>query len=533
MTSALRLGIDVGGTNTDAVLVDGRRVVAATKTSTTPDVTGGIVAAIADLGRVGDVDLSTVSAVMIGTTHFINALVEGTRLTPTAAIRFGLPATSALPPLADWPERLRSAIGGRGYLCHGGHEYDGSQVADFDERELRDVLDKALEAGARSFAVSSVFSPVNAEFELRAARIIAETAPGAPVSLSHDIGRMGLLGRENATVINAALRDLADRVTTGLSQSVSSAGITAPVFLSQNDGTLMDVDYARRYPVATFASGPTNSMRGAAFLSQQLDCAVVDVGGTTTDVGVLQSGFPREASADVAVAGVQTNFRMPDVLSLGIGGGSLVEGDPAAPRVGPHSVGHRLTEQAMVFGGDRLTATDLAVAAGLVDVGDRDRVAHLPPALVRAALDRIGERVGEVVDRMRISADPVPVVAVGGGSILVPDELVGASSVIRPENHAVANAIGAAIAEVGGEVDRVFSVSPGQRDTVLDEARQEAVDRATAAGARPGSVRVVDIEEVPLAYLPGNATRIRVKAVGELALTGPARAGHDHEHVPA
>jgi N-methylhydantoinase A/oxoprolinase/acetone carboxylase beta subunit len=235
-------------------------------------------------------------------------------------------------------------------------------------------------------------------------------------------------------------------------------------------------------------------------------------------VGILQNGFPRQASADVSVAAVQTNFRMPDVLSVGIGGGSLVRGDAARPAVGPQSVGYRLTEQALVFGGGQLTATDIAVAAGLAGIGDRDRVAHLDPVFVRATLDHIAERVAEVVDRMRISAEPVPVVAVGGGSVLVPDELAGASQVLRPEHYAVANAIGAAIAEVGGEVDRVFSVSPERRGAVLDEARQEAIDRTVAAGARPGSVRVVDVEEVPLAYLPGNATRIRIKAVGELSL---------------
>ena len=91
----------------------------------------------------------------------------------------------------------------------------------------------------------------------------------------------------------------------------------------------MDVDFAARYPVATFASGPTNSMRGAAFLSGLDDCAVVDIGGTTTDVGVLQHGFPREASVAVDIGGVRTNFRMPDVLSIGIGGGSRVRGEPA------------------------------------------------------------------------------------------------------------------------------------------------------------------------------------------------------------
>ena len=515
----LRLGIDVGGTNTDAVLIDGQRVLTATKAPTTSDVTTGIATAIGQLRKAAGFAPADVAAVMIGTTHFINALVEGTRLAPTAAIRFGLPATSALPPLVDWPQALAETIGGHSYLCHGGHEYDGSRIAELDEQEFRDVLDKAVQGGVRSFAISSVFSPVNAEFELRAAEIIAEQLPGSPVSLSHEIGRMGLLGRENATIVNAALRELAEHVTTGLTATVLDAGIQAPVFLSQNDGTLMDVDHARRYPVATFASGPTNSMRGAAFLSEQSSCAVVDIGGTTTDVGILQNGFPREASTDVAVAGVQTNFRMPDVLSVGIGGGSHVSSG-RIPEVGPQSVGYRLTEQALVFGGDQLTATDLAVAAGRADIGDAGRVAHLDPAFVRAALDGVADRIAEVVDRMRLSAEEIPVVAVGGGSILVPEELDGAAVVVRPEHHAVANAIGAAIAEVGGEVDRVFSVEPGRRDAVLDEARQEAVDRTVAAGARPGSVRVVDIEEVPLAYLPGNATRIRVKAVGELSLGG-------------
>ena len=86
------------------------------------------------------------------------------------------------------------------------------------------------------------------------------------------------------------------------------------MYLSQNDGTLMSVGYTEHYPVATFASGPTNSMRGAAFLSGLEDCAVVDIGGTTADVGVLQHGFPREAAVAVDIGGVRTNFRMPDVL---------------------------------------------------------------------------------------------------------------------------------------------------------------------------------------------------------------------------
>jgi N-methylhydantoinase A/oxoprolinase/acetone carboxylase beta subunit len=523
----MRIGIDVGGTNTDAVLMDSGadsdRVLAAVKAATTADVTSGIVAALDGLQAQHSFDPAEVRAVMIGTTHFINALVEADRLAPTAALRLGLPATASLPPMVDWPARLVEAIAGRAYLAHGGHEFDGRQISPLDEGELRRHAADMAANGVRSVAVSSVFSPVNAEFELRAAEILAEElGPELPVSLSHEIGRVGLLERENATIINAALRELAAHIVDALAGSVQGQGITAPLYLSQNDGTLMDVGYARRYPVATFASGPTNSMRGAAVLSGLGTCAVVDVGGTTTDVGVLTGGFPREATVEVSVAGIRTNFRMPDVLSIGLGGGSLVRGTgtgtDSVRTVGPDSVGYRLTERALVFGGDTLTATDIAVAAGRASIGDPALVAHLPRELVEAALERIAADVADVVDRMRISADPLPVVAVGGGSVLLPDEFPGLGAVHRPEHFAVANAIGAAIAQVGGEVDRVFAIEPGRRDAVVDEARQEAVDRAVVAGADPASVTIVDFDEVPIPYLPGNATRIRCKAVGDLRI---------------
>jgi N-methylhydantoinase A/oxoprolinase/acetone carboxylase beta subunit len=514
----VRIGIDVGGTNTDAVLLAGTTVLAAVKTSTTEDVTSGIVAAIDGLQRQRSFDPTEVRAVMIGTTHFINALVEARRLAPTAAVRLSLPAGASLPPMVDWPERLVTAVSGRGYLCHGGHEFDGRHIAELDESELRKAAEDMARTGVRSVAITSVFSPVNAEFEARAAEVIAEELPGVPISLSHEIGRIGLLERENATIINAALRELAARIVDGLAASVTGAGIDAPLYLSQNDGTLMDVDFARRYPVATFASGPTNSMRGAAVLSGLSTCAVVDVGGTTSDIGVLRQGFPREATTDVSVAGIRTNFRMPDVLSIGLGGGSLVRGGPADVTVGPDSVGYELTSRALVFGGATLTATDIAVAAGRADIGDAALVAHLAPELARAALDRVARDVSDAVERMRTSAEPLPVVAVGGGSVLLPDELVGAGEVHRPEHYAVANAIGAAIAQISGEVDRVYAIEPGRRDAVVDEAKQEAVDRAVAAGATPSTVDIVDFDEVPIPYLPGNATRIRVKAVGDLQL---------------
>ncbi|KRE23361.1 hydantoinase/oxoprolinase N-terminal domain-containing protein [Agromyces sp. Soil535] len=511
----MHIGIDVGGTNTDAVLMDGTHTLAGVKHSTTPDVTSGIVQAIEDLRSGHHFEGEQIDAVMIGTTHFINALVQAKRLAPTAALRLGLPATKALPPLVDWPEALVEAISARSYLAHGGYEFDGRPISPLDPDELRAHAADMKANGIRSVAISSVFSPVNHDLEVEAGRIIAEElGPDVAISLSHEIGRIGLLERENATIINAALRELASEIVDGLTTAVRRQGIDAQIFLSQNDGTLMDEDYVRLYPVATFASGPTNSMRGAAVTSGLETCAVVDVGGTTADIGLLINGFPRETANVVKVAGIRTNFRMPDVLSLGIGGGSIV--DTETGEVGPESVGYRLTTEALVFGGSTLTATDIAVAAGRADVGDPSKVAHLDPDLVSRVLARIAERVAEAVDRMRTSPEPIPVVAVGGGSILLPELLPLFGKVHRPENYAVANAIGASIAQVGGEIDKVYSIEPGRREEALSDVRAEAVDKAIAAGASPRSVAIVDFDEVPIPYLPGNATRIRVKAVGDL-----------------
>jgi N-methylhydantoinase A/oxoprolinase/acetone carboxylase beta subunit len=142
-------------------------------------------------------------------------------------------------------------------------------------------------------------------------------------------------------------------------------------------------------------------------------------------------------------------------------------------------------------------------------------VRHIDPA---PALARIAERIAETVDRMKTNPDPIPVVVVGGGSILLGDSLQGASELVKPERFAVANAIGAAIAQIGGEVDRVFSLDQIARDEALGRAKEEATEKAVAAGAGPDTVQIVDVEEIPLAYLPSNATRIHVKAVGELEL---------------
>jgi N-methylhydantoinase A/oxoprolinase/acetone carboxylase beta subunit len=519
----IRIGIDVGGTNTDAVVMDGNTVVAGVKSATTADVMSGVVNALKDVLAASGMEASAIDVVMIGTTHFTNAVVQRRDLAQTAAVRLGLPATASLPPMVDWPEDLKSAIGNHTWLAHGGNEFDGRVISPLDEGELLGIAREIQAKGINTIAITSVFSPVSNEFEKQAGEIFARAIPGAHITLSSEIGRIGLLERENAAIMNACLRDLSAHVIAAFRKAISETGIKGRFFLTQNDGTLMDAAFAEKFPVLTFASGPTNSMRGAAFLSGVHDAIVVDIGGTTSDVGSLQKGFPRQATVAVEVGGVRTNFRMPDVFSIGLGGGSLVVDGADGVKVGPTSVGYRIKTEALIFGGSTLTATDVAVASGGFDLGDKAKVAHLGTDLIERTQAKILSMLEDCVERSRLSPEPLPVIVVGGGSILV-DGPIGGLDVIKPSHFGVANAVGAAIAQVSGEIDRVYALAEIGRDQALADAKTRAVDAAVAAGARRESVEIVDVEDVPLAYLPGNATRVRVKAVGELHVSGARNA---------
>ena len=510
----MRIGIDVGGTNTDAVLIEGQAVRRSVKTRTTADVTSGIETALARLLDDATIDRAAIEAVMIGTTHFTNAVVQRQGLGRVAAIRIGLPAAATLPPFVDWPPDLRDLVRGPVFMVRGGYEVDGRPIVPLDREAVREAARAIRDSNVRSVAICSVFSPLNAAAEEEAAAMIREIVPCAAVTCSHDLGRIGLLARENVTLLNASLVGLAARTTRAFAEGLARSGLAARLFVTQNDGTVMAADYAERFPVLSFASGPTNSLRGAAILAGIENAIVVDVGGTTSDVGCLVVGFPREANNAIEIGGVRTLFRMPDLLSFGLGGGSLVNPDDPE-RIGPRSVGWRLTEQARVFGGEVLTATDVGVAAGLIELGERRRVADLSAAFVERALARMHAMLADAIDRMRSDAAEIPVVVVGGGSFLAPVRIPGTSEVVQVRHREVANAIGAATAQVSGEVDQVFQDLG--REEAIGRAKEIASERALAAGARAGSLSVIEVEDLPLAYLPGDSLRVRLRVVGDVA----------------
>ncbi|GJE86630.1 HyuA and DUF917 domain-containing protein [Phanerochaete sordida] len=550
----LRIGVDVGGTNTDGVLIDitrvsepNRGVLAHFKALTTLNVSDGIEAAVRELLTSADVSPSAVSCVSIGTTAFINAVLEqdARRLSKVAIIRICGPYTRQCPPFIDFPPQLRRIMDGHVGYIDGGLEIDGREIVPMKEAQIVEQCEIIKAKGLENIVLSGVFSPLDNEGvqEAAAAKIIRrELGPGINVVCSREVGQVSLLERENASILNASILTFAQRTIRHFKKAIRALNLSCPLFLTQNDGTLTSAAQASRLPIRTFASGPTNSMRGAAFLArmdsseasalQGKSTIVVDIGGTTTDVGVLlPSGFPRQAAAFIEIGGVRTNFSMADVQSIGLGGGSRVNVQTAEAgsgvTVGPDSVGHNLTRDAKVFGGEVLTATDVVVADGTVNIGEKARVADVAPNVVHESKEAIKRVLERIVDKMKTSPEDVTLLLVGGGSIIAPDRLEGVSQIIRPPFFSVANAAGAAMAKVAGEIDTIEILQGRNIDDVIEAMKVQAIEKAIRLGASPDTTKIVEVANLPVQYVTNQATRIIVKAAGELSSQAPQGAADD------
>jgi hypothetical protein len=511
---ALRLGVDVGGTHTDAVVMDaaGALVAKVKVPTTTGDLSAGMHEAIARLLDQPAVDRQRVHCAVLGGTQAARAIRNAVGLRRVAVLRIGAPLTLAVPPLVAWPAELRDAVHVASAIVAGGCEFDGARVAPLDEAAIA-AFAGSVAGRADAIAITALFSPVDPADELRAAEILRRELGELPISMSHEIGAMGLLERENATVLNAALSGEAARAVQTFSVAVARNGLDAECYFTQNDGTLMSLDYTMRFPVRTIGSGPANGMRGGAHSSGVTDAIVADIGGRVTAVGRLVNGFPWESLPPNTVGGVDTNFRLPDILRIPIGGHSIARG--AVTRwtaAGPTLDGGALHE-ALCFGGSTPTLTDAAVAAGRAVIGTTAVPAKWAGRLAHhlAECDRL---LADAIDRLRMGADDLPLVVVGGAADIAPAAFPGVHEVIRPPHHDVAGAVGAAIAPVSGQAERICSGRPDQLALAIADMSTEAVGRAIQAGAEPALVQVVEVDEVPLTYLHDPAVRIKVRAAG-------------------
>lgn len=342
-------------------------MLASHKTPTTPDIQTGVELSICQVINKAAIPRSSINSVKIGTTQFVNAVLEqdASKLDRVAVIRLCGPYSQGSPPFADFPTGLRKLVEGHCGYVDGGYQVDGRQICQLNRVQLDQQAAIIKRKGISAVVVVGIYSPSDPSQEDEAASYLSATlGPSYDISCSHRVGKLGFLERENSTILNASLRRFARHVIRGFETAVKSLG-KCRLYITLNDGTLSASEDASSLPVRCFSSGPTNSARGAAFLAEsQLrkasaedsEVLVVDVGGTTTDIcALLKSGYPRQSAAFVKIAGVRTNFTIPDVHSIALGGGSIVRETDGRTTVGPDSVGYRLEQEGLYFGGSTFT----------------------------------------------------------------------------------------------------------------------------------------------------------------------------------
>jgi len=349
-----------------------------------------------------------------------------------------------------------------------------------------------------------------------------------PITLSHRIATISLLERENSTILNASVISVMQRAVASLRKAAKDRGIQADLFIVQNDGTVMLADYAVSYPIFTIASGPAASVRGSVYLSGIENGVVVDIGGTSTDVAYIVNGFPRESSITVNIGGVKTNIRCPDLLSIALGGGTIVKShNDEVTGLGPESVGYNLVRLGRSFGGPLTTVHDIAVATGRLReklevfetnyLTNEARVKSLSPGLVQNAQLAVKEVLEEAIDKMKTTAKAIPAIFIGGGALVVPTEdIKGTSEVLSPKHFEVGGAIGTTIAEIGAYAEGVVDLEREERQRAIEKVTEQAKDHAVAGGAIREAIEVVDVEETPFTYMPGKREKIRVRVKGKI-----------------
>lgn len=354
---AYLLGVDTGGTYTDAVVIDEARdvVVASAKALTSrPDLAQGvgaaIDAAIAD-ARVSGADIAMVS---LSTTLATNALVEG-QGGRIAFIAIGFDDADLT--RAGLTDALR---GDPVIRLAGGHNHAGAEARPLDLRTLQTALGD-LDDGITGFAVAASFATRNPAHEI-AVRDMIRARMDRPVSCSHDLSQaLGGPKRALTAVLNARLIGMLDRLITACEDHLRAVGVGARLMVVRGDGALVSADIAREKPIETILSGPAASIAGASWLSGETDALVSDIGGTTTDVCLLRDGRPKIDPKGALVGPFRTMVEAVAMRTTGLGGDSevhVVEGLDGGLRLGPR----------------RLMPISLA--------------AHHYPKLVHAALER-------------------------------------------------------------------------------------------------------------------------------------------------
>lgn len=390
-TSEVRIGLDTGGTYTDAVALDGHgRVLASAKALTTPwDLSIGLGEGLrAVLGKLERARRAEISLVSVSTTLATNAVVEN-RFSPICTI------------LVGFDERMleRSGLkregGGVVVRVRGGHDPTGEESEPLDEAAV-DAAVREFGSRVEAFAVAATFSVRNATHERRV-RDRIRAACAKPVTCSHELStQLDAPKRALTAALNARLTPQIRQLLEALRRVLERESISAPLMIVKGNGTLMRADVALEYPVETVLSGPAASVVGAGFLSGLQEFVVADMGGTTTDVAIVAGGRPVVRAEGAVIGGWRTMVEAIDVHTCGLGGDSEVYFD---------------RERRLALGPRK--AMPLSLLAHqfpevLADLRQLASAQHLPPFAVQYAfrnpgrdpqahLDRLEQRVWEAL----------------------------------------------------------------------------------------------------------------------------------------
>jgi len=412
--TGVRVGIDVGGTFTDVVCVDGSGRMRLTKIPTTKaDQSVAIRQAIDHMANAWDIDLQRIQCFAHGTTAGTNAVLE------RKGARIGLITTKGFRDVLEIGRQMRHRLYDRvlkpetpGFLAPGElrHEVservaaDGAIIAPLDEAEALSVIDVLAGQGVDAIAVCLLFSFLNPTHERRIQQLVRERHPGIMVSLSSEVDpAFREYERTVVTAFDAYVKPVLDRYLGNLEGHLASAGIPAPLQVMQSRGGLAASTTARQRPVRLFLSGPAAGVIGARMVGEEVGrehLITVDIGGTSCDIAVISAGKPLVRSEGL-MDGLPVRVPMVDVNAIGAGGGSIARLDTGGSlRVGPASAGSEPGPACYGRGGREPTVTDASVVLGYIDP---QRFAggtmKLDPALARRAIEeRIAKPMGISVE---------------------------------------------------------------------------------------------------------------------------------------
>ena len=407
---AYRLGVDVGGTFTDLLLLDeesGRFW--RHKTPSTPqDSSEGIMTGVEAICRQADTSPSAVEVFLHGTTVATNAVLEGkgarVGLVTTEGYRQVMQIARSLVPggLAAWivwpkPEplaKLEDTVEIKGRM-----DAQGREVRPLDEADVRAQLARLKVNGVEAITVALMNGYLNGAHERRVAEIAAEVLPDAPVSLSHEVlPEMQEYERTLTTVANAAVRPVVGRYVRNLRSRLRALDMRGRILLLRSDGGLMSSEASEAHPVSLLMSGPAGGVAGALWVAKTSglkNILTLDVGGTSTDVALIEDGEPRRART-TEVGHLSVRASSLDVKTVGAGGGSIAKVPELtrALRVGPESAGAAPGPAAYGKGGTAATVTDANVLLGYLPENLLGGAFRLDRAAARAAVQTVADALG-------------------------------------------------------------------------------------------------------------------------------------------